>query len=118
MPNNKAISVELLETLYELQELPSLQTFAIAGGSCLALRYGHRKSIDIDLFSPDLIGIAGLKKICEETEAFFGKENILSIQLINDENGDGGWDTNGHCKRPWFTQVDQPVFTSGKKGRL
>ncbi|MCB0820772.1 MAG: nucleotidyl transferase AbiEii/AbiGii toxin family protein [Bacteroidetes bacterium] len=32
-------------------QVPELGAFALAGGTCLALRYGHRKSIDIDLFS-------------------------------------------------------------------
>jgi hypothetical protein len=31
--------------------LPELNAFALAGGTALALRYGHRESIDLDLFS-------------------------------------------------------------------
>lgn len=31
-------------------ELPSLQSFSLAGGTALSLRYGHRSSIDLDLF--------------------------------------------------------------------
>jgi hypothetical protein len=31
-------------------ELPSLQPFSLVGGTALALRYGHRSSIDLDLF--------------------------------------------------------------------
>jgi hypothetical protein len=31
--------------------IPELGTFALAGGTALALRYGHRESIDLDLFS-------------------------------------------------------------------
>lgn len=31
--------------------LPSLNQFALAGGTNLALRYGHRQSIDLDLFT-------------------------------------------------------------------
>jgi len=31
-------------------DLPSLLPFALAGGTALALRYGHRSSIDLDLF--------------------------------------------------------------------
>jgi hypothetical protein len=30
--------------------LPSLQPFSLVGGTALALRYGHRSSIDLDLF--------------------------------------------------------------------
>ena len=32
-------------------ELPSLQHFSLVGGTALALRYGHRESIDLDLFA-------------------------------------------------------------------
>lgn len=32
-------------------QLPELHSFYLVGGTCLALRYGHRKSIDLDLFS-------------------------------------------------------------------
>lgn len=31
-------------------ELPSLQPFSLVGGTALALRYGHRSSVDLDLF--------------------------------------------------------------------
>jgi len=31
-------------------ELPSLEAFALVGGTALSLRYGHRSSIDLDLF--------------------------------------------------------------------
>lgn len=31
-------------------ELPSLHSFSLVGGTTLALRYGHRSSVDLDLF--------------------------------------------------------------------
>jgi predicted nucleotidyltransferase component of viral defense system len=31
-------------------EIPALQPFSLVGGTALALRYGHRSSIDLDLF--------------------------------------------------------------------
>jgi hypothetical protein len=88
MQNNGAVSAVLLETLVELQALPSLASFGVAGGTSLAIRYGHRKSIDIDLFSPVLLGVDGMKKLGKEIEYFFGKERVLFLQLINDEYGD------------------------------
>jgi predicted nucleotidyltransferase component of viral defense system len=36
--------------LIELMELPILQPFSLVGGTALSLRYGHRSSIDLDLF--------------------------------------------------------------------
>lgn len=40
-----------LELLKRLLEQPSLNSFALAGGTNLALRFGHRLSIDLDLFT-------------------------------------------------------------------
>lgn len=40
-----------LELLKRLIRLPSLATFALAGGTNLALQFGHRLSIDLDLFT-------------------------------------------------------------------
>jgi hypothetical protein len=37
--------------LKQLMEMPALQDFSLVGGTALSLRYGHRTSIDIDLFS-------------------------------------------------------------------
>jgi len=41
----------VLELLKSLQEKNYLKGFYLVGGSALALYYGHRKSIDLDLFS-------------------------------------------------------------------
>ncbi len=37
--------------LKTLMQLPALKSFYLAGGTCLSLRYGHRTSVDLDLFS-------------------------------------------------------------------
>jgi len=36
--------------LNELMKVPSLESFSLVGGTTLALRYGHRSSVDLDLF--------------------------------------------------------------------
>jgi hypothetical protein len=36
--------------LKELMDLPELDAFSLVGGTALALRYGHRSSVDLDLF--------------------------------------------------------------------
>jgi hypothetical protein len=48
------VDPDTLEVLKKLLSLPELEGFALAGGTALALRYGHRKSIDLDLFGPSL----------------------------------------------------------------
>ncbi len=47
----QAVSPAPLQTIKELQQLPNLNIFALAGCTNLALRYNHRISEDIDLFS-------------------------------------------------------------------
>jgi len=81
----QAVSSELLQTISELQELPSLKSFALAGGTNLALRYNHRISEDIDLFSIDIIGIKGFEKIESEVKALYG-ENVVNVVYPLKEN--------------------------------
>ncbi|RYY65864.1 MAG: hypothetical protein EOO13_16585 [Chitinophagaceae bacterium] len=49
------------ELVVDLQKLDSLKQFSLAGGTSLALRFNHRKSIDIDLFSNLVVGRAGFE---------------------------------------------------------
>lgn len=60
--------------LERLMHLKALQQFSLVGGTALSLRYGHRKSIDLDLFYhrkfDPLPIVNGLKKE-------FGKEYSL-----------------------------------------
>ena len=42
-----SVSQILIKTIKDIQELPSLKTFALGGGTNLGLRYNHRISIDI-----------------------------------------------------------------------
>jgi predicted nucleotidyltransferase component of viral defense system len=48
-----AIEPGTLALLKELMTLPELQNFSLVGGTALALKYGHRKSIDLDLFASE-----------------------------------------------------------------
>lgn len=48
-----AIEPATLALLKELMKVPELQNFNLVGGTALALKYGHRKSIDLDLFSSE-----------------------------------------------------------------
>ncbi|NCA84764.1 MAG: hypothetical protein EOM83_04230 [Clostridia bacterium] len=46
----ETIEPRTFSLLKELMEIPVLQPFSLVGGTALALRYGHRSSIDLDLF--------------------------------------------------------------------
>src|SRR6056297_3238268 len=51
MLHKEAIDQSTLELLKGLQQKKYLNGFFLAGGTALALLYGHRKSININLFS-------------------------------------------------------------------
>ncbi len=47
----EAVSSELLSLLQKLMLDEALDEFSLVGGTSLALRFGHRESVDIDLFT-------------------------------------------------------------------
>lgn len=51
MLHKQTISHSLLKILHNLMQDKKLNDFVLVGGTSLALRYGHRNSEDIDLFS-------------------------------------------------------------------
>lgn len=50
MLHTEAVDPEVLELLKKLQQKQYLDRFYLVGGTALALYYGHRRSVDIDLF--------------------------------------------------------------------
>lgn len=51
MLHDSAVPLSLFEVLKDLQEKTSAAGFALAGGTSLALRFGHRLSVDLDFFT-------------------------------------------------------------------
>jgi hypothetical protein len=51
MLQTKTVEKQTLELLKRLMQDPALSDFLLAGGTSLALQLGHRKSIDLDMFS-------------------------------------------------------------------
>lgn len=51
MLQRSAVPLNLLEVLLALQEKTTTAGFALAGGTSLALRLGHRLSVDLDFFT-------------------------------------------------------------------
>ncbi|HBL75892.1 MAG: hypothetical protein A2W90_10780 [Bacteroidetes bacterium GWF2_42_66] len=50
MLHTETVEPGTLSLLNELMKISSLQPFSLVGGTALALRYGHRSSVDLDLF--------------------------------------------------------------------
>ena len=51
MLQTPAVEPQTFSLLKNLMQITALNSFYLVGGTCLALRYGHRKSVDLDLFS-------------------------------------------------------------------
>src|SRR5579872_5449691 len=51
MLHYSTVEPRTLDVLRSLMSLPELQHFYLVGGTALSLYYGHRSSVDIDLFS-------------------------------------------------------------------
>lgn len=81
-----AVSPVIIETIKELQALPSLSNFALAGGTNLAYKFNHRESIDIDLFCNSIIGIKGFEQIENEVISFYGAALISGLDYPIKEN--------------------------------
>jgi len=47
------ISPQVERTLRDLRQSPLLKSFYLAGGTALALHLGHRRSVDLDFFTPE-----------------------------------------------------------------
>lgn len=66
MLHTETIEPDTLELLKALLSEPILSSFNLVGGTALALRLGHRKSIDLDLFTQDEFDLDGLKSFLVE----------------------------------------------------
>lgn len=49
----KTVEPHAFSILEQLMEMPELQSFSLVGGTALSLLYGHRISVDLDLFTAD-----------------------------------------------------------------
>ncbi len=68
----------LLTLLCELMAAPALNAFHLVGGTALALRFGHRQSIDIDLFTEQPFDAPSLSNWLEST--------YPTIEIVTHEN--------------------------------
>ena len=73
-----------LELLKQLQSLSEFSNFHLAGGTALALYLGHRKSIDLDLFTPYPFNTARLEHFLVTKFGFQGdysEQNTLKGRI-------------------------------------
>lgn len=92
MLQTNTVDANTLELLIKLQSDEHLINFHLAGGTSLALQLGHRKSIDLDLFSLDKFDSNNLLEHLEQNYNFKtdyfeqntlkGSINSIKIDLI------------------------------------
>lgn len=78
MLQQNAVPSPALELLKNISDLHQFNTFALGGGSNLALRYGHRLSVDLDFFT----------NIEFDTQSIFHliSKNFPSSELLFEKN--------------------------------
>lgn len=85
MFQEQVLPAHSLGLLRELSPLLAPQGFYLAGGTALALRLGHRVSVDLDFFTPNLFDpqkvLRLIEQRCEET-ATIVQESRASICLV------------------------------------
>ena len=84
MLQTKAVERHTFGLLEELMGIDFLDDFSLVGGTALALRLGHRKSIDIDLFNTAKFNVAILKdkisrKLGERASFHSSEKNKLGV---------------------------------------
>lgn len=88
----KGVSTTLEQLIKKLMEAPELKDFCLGGGTNLALKYNHRISIDIDLFSSHIVGKNAMHTIIRYFEREFGKNNLI-VERHNFESDQFAWAT-------------------------
>ncbi len=63
MLHKETVETSTLQLLKSLQSEPLLAPFNLVGGTSLALRLGHRKSVDLDLFSKEDFDLQEVKEL-------------------------------------------------------
>ena len=69
MLQTQTVEPRTLELLRMLQREPLMSSFNLVGGTALALRIGHRKSIDLDFFTKEEFDIVELREMLVEKYA-------------------------------------------------
>jgi len=87
MLQTQTVRPELLTTLRELMTIDEISQFYLVGGTALALLYGHRNSVDIDLFTSRDFDSTFIHEILLnkfENIRITGDRKIMLFAYIND----------------------------------
>lgn len=70
----KGVTDELLSSIQRILQVKEFENFRLGGGTSLAIKYNHRKSVDIDLFTHELLDVYQLKIIVIKLKELFNNE--------------------------------------------
>jgi hypothetical protein len=77
MLHQQTVTSACMAIIKRIMANPSFSAFRLVGGTALSLKYGHRTSIDIDLFSEKAFDN---KWLVESLLKEFGKEKITELR--------------------------------------
>ncbi len=110
MLQQQTVEPNTLLVLKKIMQVAALHSFYLVGGTCLALRYGHRTSIDLDLFSVVDFTNEGLSKILTDNNILFRYNNLRNpiglFGYVDDIKVD-------FVKHHYFKQIDKPELEDG-----
>jgi predicted nucleotidyltransferase component of viral defense system len=86
MLRTETVAPHLLELLKDLMQKEYLRKFVLVGGTALSLQIGHRKSEDLDMFSPEPFETAELKSHLEDNFSSFNIDLERTNSLITTIN--------------------------------
>jgi predicted nucleotidyltransferase component of viral defense system len=76
MLHQSTVEPRTFSLLKKLLDLKELQDFALVGGTALSLKFGHRISVDLDLFSQQKLDITAINdRLSVEFDKNFKNEN-------------------------------------------
>lgn len=99
MLHTETVSTTTLELLKRLMGNPTMSSFALVGGTALALQMGHRISIDLDFFCNESFSEENLRCFLEKD--FRLKTNFISNNTLKGEIAGVKIDCIAH-RYPWI----------------
>lgn len=81
MLHKSTVKSETFSLLKDLQSLEVLKDFLLVGGTALSLKFGHRVSVDLDLFSYNRLQIESINNALEERFGVHYRNETPSIKF-------------------------------------
>lgn len=75
MLRTETVEPGALSLLKRLMQMPALEGFSLVGGTALSLRFGHRKSVDLDLFTS---GAFDQQEVVDALTKEFGSSFVMT----------------------------------------